>query len=318
MHRLNAVGVLALCCALVGFAPDTAAAPKGKGGVGSSEPRGRCAVKDLPSVEQALVEEQLAAAEAAAGGTLVTPGEVVRVPVYFHVVTTTSGFGDVSALVPAQMQVLNSAFASAGFQFDLVTTDVTANNAWFLSEQGSPEELAMKAALRKGGPGDLNIYTTNGDIYLGWATLPIYYPRVGTYDGVVLYWATLPGTGFGGAIDPALEPDGFLKYDGGDTGTHEVGHWLGLYHTFQQMFGGVCTEPGDAIKDTPAEMEPQFFCAARDSCTGKKWPGSDPIHNFMDYVDDDCMDHFTADQQLRMMKQWKAFRRADRLPHQNQ
>ena len=70
------------------------------------------------------------------------------------------------------MQVLSDAFAGSKFAFDLKTVEVVANNAWFFAELGSADEVAMKNALRKGGPESLNIYTTNGDVYLGWATLP--------------------------------------------------------------------------------------------------------------------------------------------------
>jgi hypothetical protein len=201
------------------------------------------------------------------------------------------------------MQVLNDAFAGSKFSFQLVSTEVVANDAWFFAAAGDSNEIAMKAALRRGGPNALNIYTTNGDVYLGWATLPFYYKFFPSYDGVVLWWAAMPGTGLAGAHPD--EPDGVLTYDQGDTGTHEVGHWLGLDHTFA---GGACTHPGDVIKDTPVEAEPQFFCSVRDSCVGSPFPGDDPITNFMDYVDDVCMDHFTADQTKRMRKHWHAFR----------
>jgi hypothetical protein len=174
----------------------------------------------------------------------------------------------------------------------------------FLAAAGSTDEANMKAALRKGGPESLNIYTTNGDVYLGWATLPFFYKFGPSYDGVVLWWAALPGTGLAGTSTD--EPDGVLTYDQGDTGTHEIGHWLGLEHTFGP--GNGCTAPGDKIGDTPTEAEPQFFCVQRDSCTGSAFKGDDPITNFMDYVDDVCMDHFTADQTKRMRKHWHAFR----------
>ena len=120
---------------------------------------------------------------------------------------------------------------------------------------------------------------------------------------MVLWWASLPGTGLAGESDD--EPDGVLTYDQGDTGTHEVGHWLGLDHTFA---GGACTSPGDKIKDTPTEAGPQFFGAQRDSCVGSANRGTDPITNFMDYVDDVCMDNFSADQTRRMRNHWHAFR----------
>ncbi len=275
--------------------------PSGSGGPVADlrrNPRvSRCAVRDPNADQQAMIED------AANSSGYRDPGAVVTVPVYFHVITTASGGGDVSSLVPEQMQVLNDAFSGSRFAFHLESLQVVANNAWFYAAAGSNDELAMKAALRRGGPEALNIFTTNGDVYLGWATLPFYYKFAPGYDGVVLWWAALPGTGLAGESDD--EPDGVLTYDQGDTGTHEVGHWLGLDHTFA---GGGCSHPGDVIKDTPTEAEPQFFCAPRDSCTGAPFPGDDPITNFMDYVDDVCMDHFTADQTKRMRKHWHAFR----------
>jgi hypothetical protein len=256
----------------------------------------RCAVRDPLGDEQVEMERQ-----ADAGGGR-NDGSIATIQVYWHVITTASGGGNISGLVPAQMQVLSDAYAGSGFAFNVASVQVIANNTWFFAELGSAEEAQMKATLRRGGPDALNIYTTNGDVYLGWATLPFYYKFFPSYDGVVLWWASMPGTGLAGPADE--EPDGVLTYDEGDTGTHEVGHWLGLNHTF----AGGCSHPGDSIKDTPAEAAPQFFCVARDSCTGPPFRGSDAITNFMNYVDDVCMDRFTSDLSKRMRKHWHAFR----------
>lgn len=266
-------------------------------------PRSRCAVENPGDVElEALDDAAMAYAAPASAAAAAKADEIVKIKVHVHVITTSDGIGDVSAQIPAQIAVLNTAYAASRFKFTLASMETVANDTWFYSEIESAEERDMKSQLRRGGSKALNIYTTDGSGYLGWATFPKWYADDPLYDGVVLYYASLPGSGF--AFEDPGEPDGVINYGEGDTGTHEVGHWLGLFHTFD----GGCEAPGDHVKDTPAEAEPQFYCIVRDSCTGPANPGFDPITNYMDYVDDDCMFQFTTNQNKRMHRQWTKFR----------
>ena len=257
------------------------------------------------TTDPGIVEQDVTNVTAAQRSLLAARGGRIKIPVIFHVITNGAGEGDVSDLVPAQIDVLNAAYAAAGFRFRLLAIEVTQNDEWYTAAVDSPAEKQMKQALRQGDVDTLNVYTgVNDGSLLGWATFPSSYKKHPLDDGIVVFNASLPGGGLEFPFDPAQEPDGLIAYDRGDTLTHETGHWLGLFHTFQDG----CTKKGDRIDDTPAEAEPQFFCVDRDSCTGNKFPGTDPIHNFMDYVDDDCMDRFTSDQNDRMQSQFAAFR----------
>lgn len=245
------------------------------------DPAPRCSTTTPTSAWLASVESQLSG---------VTPGATGGViAVYVHILRPNGGGGNVTAQqINAQIAVLNSAFAPTGWQFQLAGTNTTVNPSWYAMTPGSSAEAQCKAALHQGGASALNLYTANPDGGLnGWATFPSDYQSNPTGDGVVVRFSTLPG----GNADNNL----------GDTATHEVGHWMGLYHTFQ----GGCAGPGDYISDTPAEATPALTCAeSRNTCTGVA--GNDPVHNFMDYTDDACLTQFSAGQDARMdLAMWR-------------
>lgn len=300
-------------------APSYAMRPSSVGGAGDTcvdyggvpkAPAGKIPRDDVIKVGKDPIEGWIAAnrkraAAAAAAGTTIT------VPVAFHVIRkdTTLARGNVPrSQIVEQVAVLNDAFADAGFRFVLREVTRTTKAAWFHLPytngygepryfRGSSKEIAMKKALHTGTSETLNLYSADlGKRLLGYAWLPADFsadngtPLPRFYDGVVVSFQSLPG----GAFTP-------IGYGEGDTGTHEVGHWLGLYHTFDNG----CTEPGDYVEDTPAEAFPAFDCAERDSCPAS---GTDPITNFMDYTPDSCMDHFTDGQAERMRMQWEAYR----------
>ena len=71
-------------------------------------------------------------------------------------------------------------------------------------------------------------------------------------------------------------------------------------------FAHGCSAVNDGVADTPREAYPQFDCpVGADTCGA---PGADPIHNFMDYTQDSCMDMFTQGQADRMSDAWQDFR----------
>lgn len=86
----------------------------------------------------------------------------------------------------------------------------------------------------------------------------------------------------------------------GRTATHEVGHWLGLYHTFNGGCGvDQCTD-GDYVCDTPPAANPNFGCPTINSCSNDVPNVNDQIANYMDYSNDNCKNIFTAGQKQRM------------------
>lgn len=279
--RLKTTALLAAIAALAAAGPAFAA----KDDILSH----RCHAVAPEAAERARIDENLTAflrMKQARGGETHRAVGSVSIPVWFHVINKGAGIanGDIpQSQIDDQMAVLNAAYANTPFTFTLAGVDRTTNATWYAMAPGSAAEKNAKNALRQGGPETLNLYTAKpGGGLLGWATFPSNYQAQPKQDGVVVLFSSVPG----GTSAP---------YNEGDTGTHEVGHWLGLYHTFQ----GGCKNPGDSVADTAAEKSAAYGCpVGRDSCTGKA--GLDPITNFMDYTDDSCMNIFTAAQSTRM------------------
>ena len=252
----------------------------------------RCSTIEPSDLEKARIETEISAhlmgSRPGVARQAVTSGTI---NVYVHVINngTSVAQGNVSdQMISDQLAVLNAAYASSGWQFNLVSTDRTTNATWYTCGGGACE-TQLKNALRQGTADDLNFYTNDmGGGLLGWATFPSSYASQPMLDGVMILASSLPG----GSAAP---------YNLGDTATHEVGHWMGLYHTFQGGCGG-----GDSVADTEPEKSPAFGCPVnRDTC---RKGGVDPITNFMDYTDDFCMDRFSPGQDTRMDAQFTTYR----------
>ncbi|MEM5566574.1 M43 family zinc metalloprotease [Psychroserpens sp. AS72] len=124
---------------------------------------------------------------------------------------------------------------------------------------------------------------TGGSGILGYAQFP---GGPANTDGVVSRHDS-----FGSNDDPNVTITGAFNL--GRTMTHEVGHYLGLYHTFQ----GGCVGVGDQCDDTPPVDAPNYGCPTTHQSCGNL----DMVRNYMDYTDDECMNIFTNDQKARVI-----------------
>ncbi|KAI4239143.1 MAG: hypothetical protein L6R40_005576 [Gallowayella cf. fulva] len=248
--------------------------------------------------------------------------ESFLIETYFHFVVTedTAKYytPDVrNQLATAQLNALNNAYSTIGISFNLHDPSFNVNSSWATNG----DELSMKTALRQGTYSALNIYfqsnlSSDGlqndpsNFLLGYCELPtqvtrttcssqgsctsrstppIYYKT----DGCNVLLATMPG-------------GGMQTYDQGKTAVHEVGHWFGLLHTFQDN-SCASTSTGDYIDDTPQELTATDGCpTGKDSCPGSA--GMDPIANYMDYSSDACYTNFTPLQGDRIIDLYKRMR----------
>jgi hypothetical protein len=276
----------------------------------------RCATKNHDDQDLERIDKDVKNARNANGGGNVSgtddgarlfPDGTIPINVYFHVVYRSDGVGNIpESRLDAQIAAMNEHYAgldspvtkgaASNTSFRFVKASITTrtqNDTWYAAGPGSAAQTQMKNALRSTTSAmDLHFYTNSGGGYLGWATFPNDFAGNPKDDGVVCYWASLPGSTY-------------VPYNEGDTGTHEVGHWLGLYHTFQ----GGCFNPNDGVADTPQERSPFYGCPggkAPDTC--KRNAGTDPTENFMDYTDDPCMYKFSLGQSDRMDTMWSTYR----------
>ena len=284
-------------------APTTRISPAAAECVDDSSAASGARVRDGSTAkEPKLYPDNQANAYGALKDSLRMPNGSVTIPTVFHVISdhalTVAETGRWTRMINDQMTVLNDSFsgktagvaADSPFRFDLTKITWTVNSAWYAVTPGKVER-DMKTALYEGDSRMLNVYSANiGAGLLGWAYFPKGYNNGRDYiDGVVMLDESMPGGTAG-------------RYALGDTLTHEVGHWMMLEHTFAHG----CAASGDWVEDTPKEAQPQFGCPeGADSCLA---PGLDPIHNFMDYSQDSCMNHFTPGQVERMNDAWIAFR----------
>ena len=246
------------------------------------------------------------------------PG-ITRIPVVVHVVWNTAQQNISDAQIQSQIDVLNQDFrrtnadigqvpavwqsvaADARVEFFLATVDPDGNPTNGITriqtqtasfpQQGNP----IKSAATGGAnpwPSDryLNVWVApaihdaQGQALLGYAQFP---GGPTATDGVVILHS-----GFG-TMGTAAAP-----FDRGRTATHEIGHWLNLFHIWGD--DGTGCNGTDEVGDTPNAGGPNFGCPMFPSVTCNNGPNGDMFMNYMDYTDDACMFMFTIGQVARV------------------
>ena len=241
-----------------------------------------------------------------------TTAVTVTIPVVFHVVYATAAQNISDAQCIAQLNQLNLDYARLNSDTNntpAIFKSLAANTKiQFCLAQRDPSGLATTGIIHKsttttsfttndnvkksttGGDNAwsatsyLNIWTCNlsGGV-LGYAQFP---GGAAATDGVVLLYSS---------VGSFVKPGTATPYQLGRTATHEVGHWLNMYHIW-----GDATCGNDLVGDTPLHTTANYGCPAagiKSTCTGT------PVMmtmNYMDYTDDACMNMFTLGQTTRM------------------
>jgi len=242
----------------------------------------------------------------------------ITIPVVVHVVwdvnTPAQNISD--AQIHSQIDVLNEDYnrrnadttntpsyfqpyaSSVPFDFCLASRDPDGNWTNGIVRKPTTNSCIGESAIKYPSQGGDTAWDPNSYLNIWVGCIGTGILGIGTYpsgalnyeDGVVTTWNAF-GRGTGTLL---------AHYNLGRTTTHEVGHWLNLYHPWGSGNGGCCS-CSDFCYDTPYQQDPTFGCPSGAHVTCGNGPDGDMYQVYMDYTDDACMNMFTVGQTSRMM-----------------
>lgn len=238
---------------------------------------------------------------------------LVTIPVVVHVVYNTTADNISDSQIQSQITVLNQDFrklnadaANIPSVFTSLAADVNIN---FCLASVDPNGNATSGILRV--PTSATSFGTNNTVKSSstggsnpWNAGKYLNIWVCDISGSILGYAQFPG---GSASTDGVVCDyqyfgtngtATAPFNKGRTATHEVGHWLNLYHIWGDDGTG-CTG-SDLVTDTPNAAGPNYGCPAFPRVTCSNGPNGDLFMNYMDYTDDACMYMFSNAQSTRM------------------
>jgi len=278
----------------------------------------RCSTPPRPAAKAAQTERAVAAARR------LEPGELIVVPIAYHVVygsygTWANDEPDDLAHAPAleltdrQTAALNRAFRRTGISFVTVDAEIRDFAPWSEPERlGKPsvEELqAMLHDLTADSPGVLHVFLMReAENRAAPAESRSIFDGEGE-DGIIMNWDYLP---YVEGLHPGADRKFRRLYFEGETLVHLVGHYAGLRHTFEAADGDCtesCAQTTDYVRDTPPHRwlyDDDGLCVPLDTC--KAAPGLDPTTNYMNLEPDLCASEFTPGQVERMQRMVRLYR----------